>query len=240
MLRKFGAAIAAVVVSFSAAAAHAAIVQVTATGTLGQNEFGQDSVDATGYFGTIGAISGASYQVVFTYDTDLGRTDLFPDRQYLVGDADIGLTNPVYEATLTINGVTLSVLPTFASSVTMEPLVVFGNYQIGVLDNPFLIGAPAAQVAFQVGANFTGAFDPSLQATQSFSGASLATRFQYRRVDASNATIDNFLLYGAGDVTIDIVNLSAPAGVPEPATWGLMIVGFGLAGAAVRRRRVLA
>jgi hypothetical protein len=28
------------------------------------------------------------------------------------------------------------------------------------------------------------------------------------------------------------------AGVPEPATWALMIGGFGLAGAAVRRRRV--
>ena len=29
-------------------------------------------------------------------------------------------------------------------------------------------------------------------------------------------------------------------GVPEPATWGLMLAGFGLAGAALRRRRALA
>ena len=29
-----------------------------------------------------------------------------------------------------------------------------------------------------------------------------------------------------------------PAGVPEPATWALMIGGFGAAGAALRRRRV--
>ena len=33
---------------------------------------------------------------------------------------------------------------------------------------------------------------------------------------------------------------SATPGVPEPAAWGLMILGFGLAGAAVRRRRALA
>jgi len=29
-------------------------------------------------------------------------------------------------------------------------------------------------------------------------------------------------------------------GIPEPATWGLMILGFGCAGAALRRRRVAA
>ena len=30
------------------------------------------------------------------------------------------------------------------------------------------------------------------------------------------------------------------AGVPEPATWGLMVVGFGLVGGAVRRRNITA
>jgi hypothetical protein len=28
-------------------------------------------------------------------------------------------------------------------------------------------------------------------------------------------------------------------GVPEPASWGLMLIGFGLAGATLRRRRAL-
>lgn len=31
--------------------------------------------------------------------------------------------------------------------------------------------------------------------------------------------------------------VSVPGGVPEPAAWGLMLAGFGLAGAALRRRR---
>ncbi len=35
-------------------------------------------------------------------------------------------------------------------------------------------------------------------------------------------------------------NASLSAGVPEPATWTLMIGGFGLAGAALRRRREVA
>lgn len=37
--------------------------------------------------------------------------------------------------------------------------------------------------------------------------------------------------------TIDNVAFSAAGVVPEPGTWALMIAGFGLAGAALRRRR---
>jgi hypothetical protein len=29
------------------------------------------------------------------------------------------------------------------------------------------------------------------------------------------------------------------SGVPEPATWGLMILGFGLVGGAMRRRQTI-
>ncbi len=40
--------------------------------------------------------------------------------------------------------------------------------------------------------------------------------------------------FPAGDVVIDRAYLIA---VPEPTTWGLMIVGFGAAGSMIRRRR---
>lgn len=42
---------------------------------------------------------------------------------------------------------------------------------------------------------------------------------------------------GAYGPVLDNVAISA-AGVPEPATWGLMIIGFGAIGATLRRRRV--
>jgi len=42
---------------------------------------------------------------------------------------------------------------------------------------------------------------------------------------------------GAGDAWgIDNVSFDAAPSVPEPATWAMMIVGFGLTGAALRRR----
>ena len=45
---------------------------------------------------------------------------------------------------------------------------------------------------------------------------------------------DLYLRFDTLNVTSDV------AAVPEPATWAMMIMGFGLAGAAVRRRRALA
>lgn len=49
---------------------------------------------------------------------------------------------------------------------------------------------------------------------------------------ADDSTIDNVVFSGFGG--------GAPGAVPEPASWALMIVGFGLAGATLRRRTALA
>jgi len=42
----------------------------------------------------------------------------------------------------------------------------------------------------------------------------------------------------ASTTLVDDFKIGAAGGVPEPATWALMLSGFGLAGAALRRRRV--
>jgi hypothetical protein len=47
-------------------------------------------------------------------------------------------------------------------------------------------------------------------------------------------TADLYLRFDTLNVTSDV------GAVPEPATWAMMIMGFGLAGAAVRRRRAFA
>ena len=61
--------------------------------------------------------------------------------------------------------------------------------------------------------------------------------------DGSTINVANWDLSGAtqfhlqGAVPVDIALLPAtPPGVPEPSVWGLTIIGFGLAGAALRRR----
>ncbi len=38
-------------------------------------------------------------------------------------------------------------------------------------------------------------------------------------------------------ITLDYAEFTPPAAIPEPATWAMMIIGFGLAGSALRLRR---
>lgn len=45
---------------------------------------------------------------------------------------------------------------------------------------------------------------------------------------------------GTGTLTLNTGFITVPAAVPEPGTWALMISGFGLMGAVLRRRRRLA
>jgi len=48
--------------------------------------------------------------------------------------------------------------------------------------------------------------------------------------------------FGEAGISIDnlVIDERATTGVPEPAAWALMILGFGSAGAALRRRRIAA
>ena len=54
------------------------------------------------------------------------------------------------------------------------------------------------------------------------------------RVQLSKA---NFELGSSADVYAKFTLEGLPSAVPEPATWAMMITGFGLAGTAIRRRR---
>jgi hypothetical protein len=49
------------------------------------------------------------------------------------------------------------------------------------------------------------------------------------------------VLYAGGTVRYALIDQgSLPSGIPEPATWAMMICGFGMAGASLRRRRTFA
>jgi len=69
----------------------------------------------------------------------------------------------------------------------------------------------------------------------SYTGANLAAaNYGYTFTDAQNVTSVNFT---SSNRAFEIDNVSVTA-VPEPATWALLVVGFGMVGAAVRRRAI--
>jgi hypothetical protein len=55
---------------------------------------------------------------------------------------------------------------------------------------------------------------------------------------ANIALVNQNLAFNGNDFALDDIGLStAPAGVPEPTSWALMLAGFTGLGAMLRRRR---
>jgi hypothetical protein len=62
----------------------------------------------------------------------------------------------------------------------------------------------------------------------------------FTQVGSISLTFDYDAPVGSPDYTVaEIQSISLTPNVPEPATWALMLVGFGAMGAALRRRRAI-
>jgi len=103
-------------------------------------------------------------------------------------------------------------------------------------------GAATAEVSFLNGSSFTPTvytapaatvtfWNPWQQFTTSFVATGTSATLQFKDLAAENLS--------GGDVGIDNVSVIG-AGVPEPATWAMMLIGVAGIGFAARRRRGLA
>lgn len=131
-----------------------------------------------------------------------------------------------------------------------NPFAVFGTGNVqnnGSLFAEFqtLLGQ-AYTVSFRYGAlgsgsdflNFgLGGFSQSLLAVANNNIDATYTTFTYNFVGTGSPTTVSFSGRGSGtnvDVILDDVNVAA---VPEPATWAMMLMGFGLVGFGLRSRK---
>ena len=108
---------------------------------------------------------------------------------------------------------------------------------IGFLDDPLLVNL----VFRWIGAPFNASGGPFPDVD--FAGLTARSIYSGTTLDGYVAltTINNGAATGQKDFNAGAVAVAAPGAViPEPATWGLMIMGFGLAGATLRGRRRLA
>jgi hypothetical protein len=98
-----------------------------------------------------------------------------------------------------------------------------------------LDGAPITLelIQFWAGAPSRGGFDAHTPAMQFFSAGGPQLY--------SGTTYNPTFLVGSFETRTGELSIApVAAGVPEPGTWALMILGFGVAGVALRRRNTLA
>jgi PEP-CTERM motif len=132
----------------------------------------------------------------------------------------------------------------FAGGTLFTPYDLFG----GILPPDLFLGS------LFFGRTLQGPFDnpPALitdVTTRDFAGAltgpvgnPLLMSLVFRQGDPRiNGTLTGLPLQSVavGNIQLRIINLEAPS-VPEPASWAMLIAGFGLVGATLRRRRALA
>ena len=133
-------------------------------------------------------------------------------------------------------------------------VILFDGFGSGAVTITFATAITSIQ-HLEAQANAFGAYTATLTA---FAGATNLGSVSYNGVNnlGPEGTIPYLDFFGAGITSIVIgttndsqgfalggtggLNNPPPGGVPEPAAWALMISGFGMAGAALRRRRSVA
>jgi len=221
----------------AAASADAAVMVASYSGVFFSGN------DQAGIFVTPnGSLAGYRFVASYTYDTALGvRTTVPGVSDKILGGDSTGDATPILSATLSLNGVTYDFSSNYHGYVLVQ--ADFAGHNT-VFDTPHLLsqyltayselsGAPTSlegsgqdlHTVYQSQVDFEIFGRPSL--TDPFTRTWGQTKFG-SDLTYSVAPLDDDGGGGGGG--------GHAGGVPEPSAWTLLIAGFGLAGAALRRR----
>lgn len=94
-----------------------------------------------------------------------------------------------------------------------------------------LTQSPLLHQIFFIGDGWTG---NGTGTVQQFFAPTGATRLYLATADSYGSSVGNL-----GQLTVAVTGAEAAGAVPEPASWAMLIAGFGVIGAAARRRRTM-
>jgi hypothetical protein len=243
MFRAFACGVTAVLLFAAPVAASAATYVASYSGII------TNTTSATASpFGTSN-LNGLAYTITFTYDPTLGsRANLpntpSPGSAFYSVISDTPVSTPLLSATVTVNGVT---------DVIDYSSYLFKDDTVSAINNP---AASASTLSFQgqggglvtfnnapvneafyynVSADGTGALplDLSSWSPTAVQGGANVLR---SRVPVGGSPSPYYNFQG----TVTSAQVFATGGVPEPATWAMMLFGFGSLGYSMRRKKVRA
>jgi hypothetical protein len=191
-------------------------------------------VDKDGLVGTpvdFVADPGLKYTATYVFDLDAGsRTTVlggpFPYDQILGGSAFGGFT-PLISATVAINGFTINFDANYSSQQVTQPGRLINsatdNFDGGLWSSTFFTMATSAAPALLTTPLSIDATDP-----QPFDNSAFICEFV--GVPGNGyCPVTTFSVEGTPE------HVAVSLAVPEPATWAMLIVGFGALGEAMRR-----
>jgi hypothetical protein len=220
--------------------ADAAVYVTTWTGTLA------NGYDRTGEFGQIGrTLSGLAFTAVYTLDDSAPNAKFFlsPGYSTISGGPNQGSPFTPLTADLTIAGNVMhfgvGATPYAQASDGDAKGVVAHNYndyedrvQGGFGDNSIIQNAVTSSTV-----SFLSGSDPRSPFVASGAGLTFSGGFSVNNIGIVGHTRQQYAYSDFLITRVETVLRPQGGAVPEPASWALMITGFGAAGAVLRRRR---
>jgi hypothetical protein len=222
--------------ALGAGAADAAIITVTVSGTL------SSGFDQSGMFGAADTdLTGATFSIVQIVDTSLVPIvdNAPPTSEYVQGGWLYGRPSPG-DATLTVNGVSV-----VAGDLAIAQLLATQSghgesyaKQVIIGDHVTTENDLHAQLNFGAPLHLLDGWHSDCPVADGCSGGFSYSQYVFTTIPGSPD--GGYLYANTGSFDIDAFDVSVAAAVPAPPSWAMMILGFGLAGSGLRRRRALA
>jgi PEP-CTERM motif len=228
-----------------ASSANAAQVLITYRGIVSSGS------DIDGVFGSVRSLTGLAFTAAYTlndpspgvFQTNDGITD------FRAGGPQFGGTGPMLSASLTVDGIPLDLGPAYYSSAE---LIRSSSLSDGATDEftgitqPFSSATRLNSLHLEIG-NRDGIIRGAN--AQFLNLLSYANPVNYSPVAGINA--DGFFFFSTNFGNVSLTNAFGQLqvtsfsigpvpvinAVPEPASWAMMIFGFGLVGGAMRSKR---
>jgi len=215
-----------------AAPASATVHQLTYQGVV------TSALDNTAEFGAGASLVGMSFTALVTYD-DAKAGATHSGDTYYDNYAGSGAANPV-TATIMLNGVSRSFGATYGQDSRLDRSLQPGclsdctevSFQQHAKDEYTKDGFYTLNYINLGGTSSNGALSGLAHTAPDFTNPPIDLYAYVNLFEQDIFTLDA-THYAMVSVRID----SVTGGVPEPATWALMLMGFGGAGALLRRRR---